>query len=80
MATIPQQNKKTSLDIEIKAVDMQDIDIVSTPPVPETHSLTPPRINSRVMSPTSSPTTTQRSTSLRCSNRNSTRTRLSDGM
>lgn len=32
MATIPQQNKKTSLDIEIKAVDMQDIDIVSTPP------------------------------------------------
>lgn len=29
MATIPQQKKKTTLDIEVKAADMTDHDIVS---------------------------------------------------
>jgi hypothetical protein len=31
MATIPQQQQKTLLDIEIKAVDMKEDDIVSSP-------------------------------------------------
>jgi hypothetical protein len=33
MATIPQQKQKTALDIEIKAVDMQEDDIVSIHPL-----------------------------------------------
>jgi hypothetical protein len=35
MATIPQQKQKTALDIEVKAVDMKEEDIVSL-----THILT----------------------------------------